>query len=301
MRENYEAVDVTLRADGMVEPRVKTIDEHAELLREYVKLQLWFTWTWLKKHSAEDFRFAIRNRVDILRKTDLNTGRSKNTPTAGNFDDPRWIELEDKAYQTYLRVKDADANLFEQEAWNIFRPVVEARVERDFNEGDGLDDYQCGSLRYHDRRRFLSYRLTAGLSYLRHGCPPKVFFHIGNRVAPRSIFSDRDYLPQCFFRLMAETREKFCAGALTTKTWLNSYPRWLELFPQQWQDNLTPHDEDVDWSQSSWGQFITARGTFNHKHGDALRQTGKLPFAPRSSWCSFAHMEKHLRLYLDAR
>jgi hypothetical protein len=295
----YEEVDREVRADG-VEPPSRTIDEHAEFLREYVRLQLWFIWTWLGRHRDESFHFVIRNRVDILRKTDLNKGRSKNTPTPGDFDDSSWIRLENRAYQAFLRHQNTNASLFEQEAWDIFRPVVEARVERDFNEGDGLDNYQCGSLRYHERRRFLSYRLAAGLSYLRHGCSSKVFFHIGNRVSPRSIFDNREYLPQCFFQLMNETREKFCAGALTTRTWLNSYPRWLELFPQQWGENLSAPDEDVDWSQSSWGQFITARGTFNHKHADALRQTGRLPFAARTSWCSFANMEEHLRRYIEA-
>jgi hypothetical protein len=288
-------------AESVLEPQQKTIDEHAEFLREYVRLQLWFMWTWLRRHPDESFRYVIRNRVDIFRKTDLNKGPSKNTSRPRNFSDPGWTELENAAYQIYLHEKDTTAERFEQEAWNIFRRVVEARVERDFNEGDGLEGYQCGSLRYHDLRRFLSYKLTAGLSYLTRGVPRKVFFHIGNRVSPRSIFADREYLPRCFFQLMRETREKYCAGALRTKTWLNSYPKWLELFPQQWQENLTPPSDDVDWSQSSWGQFITARGTFNHKYGDALRQTGKLPFAPRSSWCTFASMEGHLREYLNTK
>jgi hypothetical protein len=281
----------------MVEPQKKTIEEHREFLSEYVRLQLWFIWTWMRSHPDENFRFTIRNRVDILRKTDLNKDRSKNTATPGNFDDPSWIELENQAYQVYLRMKDTEANLFEQEAWNIFRPAVEARVERDFSEGDGLDNYQCGSLDYHHPTRFLSYRLTAGLSYLRNGSPRRISFHVGNRIAPQSIFSDREYLPRCFFQLMDETREKFCVGALTINTWLNSHPRWLELFPQQWHENLTP--QDVDWSQSSWGQFITARSTFNHKYADMLRQTGKLPFMPRSSWCTFTSMEQHLRRYLE--
>jgi len=231
LRELYEALDAESSAHTTLEPSRKTLDEHAEFLREYVRLQLWFIWTWLKTHPDESFRLAIRTRVDILRKTDLNPGRSKNTPTGGNFNDPRWIELENKAYEIFLRTRDEDADSLELGAWNIFRPVVEARVERDFSEGDGLDNCQCGSLRYHDRRRILGHRLRAGLGFLGHGRPPRIFFHIGNRISPRSIFSDREYLPRCFFQFMDETREKNCAGALTTtKTWLNSYPRWLELF-----------------------------------------------------------------------
>ncbi len=281
-----------------VVPNAKTLDEHADFLRDYVRLQLWFLWTWLSQHPDEPFRNAIRARVDIYRKTILNPGRSKNTAAAmEHADDTRWPELETEAYGVYLRLRDESADLFEHEAWPLFRPCVEARVERDFSEGDGLDDYQCGSLRYHEPRLFLSHRLSEYLSYLRHGRPRRVFFHIGNRVSPQSIFADREYLPRCFFQLMNETRTRYCAGALTTTTWLNSYPVWLALFPRQWHENLRPPRDDVNWSQAWWGQFITARGTFNHRRGAELRRTGRFAFRPRSSWCTFASLEQHLGEY----
>lgn len=284
--------------DSTTEPRPKSIDEHARFLEDYVRLQLWFVWTWLSTHPDEGFREVLRGRVDILRKTNLNPGLSKNTRDAGDFSDPRWIELEGRAFEVYRRHRNTDAGRFEDAAWSVFRPVVEARVERDFLESDGLDDYQCGSLRYHDLPRLLGYRVMSGLSYLRHGRGRTVFFHIGNPISPRSIFADRAYLPQCFFQLMRETRRRFRAGALTTTTWLNSYPRWLDLFPPQWQENMSPATDEVDWSQSSWGQFITARGTLNYKHAAILRQTARLPFPSRSSWCSFSQMESHLGDYL---
>lgn len=283
------------------DPAPKTIDEHARFLEDYVRLQLWFIWTWLSRHPGESFQSAIRTRVDILRKTDLNPGLSKNTPDAGDFSDPRWLDLETRAHAVYVREKSTDADCFETLAWEVFKPAVEARVERDFGEGDGLDDYQCGSLRYHELPRLAGYRIMSGLSYLRHRRGRAVFFHIGNRLSPRSIFSDRSYLPQCFLQLMRETKARFCAGALTTTTWLNSYPRWLELFPEQWHDNLSPPTNDIDWSQSSWGQFITARGTLDYKHAAMLKRTGRLPFPSRSSWCSFSRMEAHLQRILTSK
>jgi hypothetical protein len=279
-------------------PAPKTLAEHREFLSEYVRLQLWFLWTWLSRHPRETFRFAIRNRVDILRKSDLNPGRSKVTPTAGDFSNPRWIALEEEAYRLYLQVRYENADLFEREAWKIFGPVIEARVERDFNEGDGLDEYQCGSLSYDAPRPLGTERLRAVLRQAIRGHPPAVFFHIGNRIAPRSMFADREYLPNCFFHMMAETRQKYYAGVLRTNTWLNSYPRWLELFPPQWRTNLSPPREDVTWAQASWGQFITSRGTFNYGHAKVLRRTGVLPYKPRRSWCSFADLEEYLRRYL---
>jgi hypothetical protein len=92
----------------------KTLAEHREFLSEYVRLQLWFLSTWLSRHPRETFRFAIRDRVGILRKSDLNPGRSKVTPTAGDFSNPRWIALEEEVYCLYLQVRNQNADLFEQ-------------------------------------------------------------------------------------------------------------------------------------------------------------------------------------------
>jgi len=254
--------------------------EHGEFLTEMVKLQLWFIWAWRQRHPEESFQHVIRTRVDIFRKTDINAGPSKNTKTAGDFTLPAWLDLETRAEALCREAGSADA--FETRAWELFRSTVEARIGRDFAEGDNLDNYQCGSLRYNIPKPE----------------EVRVFFHIGNRIAPRSIFEDPAYLPGCFFQLMDETENKFGARELDTSTWLNSYPRWLALFPQSWQDHSTLHSEEVGWSLGHWGQFVSAKGTFNHKHGKLMRQTGELPFKVRVSWCSFRDLRDHLHRYL---
>jgi len=264
--------------------RMKTVVEHAEFLREMVRLQLWFLWVWLRRHPEESFATAIRTRVDIFRKTDLNVGPSKNTKLAGDFALPAWLELESRAEALCRETGSADE--FESRAWDeIFGRTVEARAPRDFAEGDALDDFQCGSLRYN----------TPKPGALRVG------FHIGNRIAPRSIFADPDYLPRCLRLLMDETERRFGVRELGTSSWLNSYPRWLALFPRSWQDSLTLHPEEVGWSQGHWGQFVSARGTFNFKHARLLRETGELPFKVRIGWCRFDELREHLRTHLKSR
>ena len=78
---------------------------------------------WLKKHPNEEFFFVIRNRVDIFRKTDLNKERSKNTRTAGDLTLPEWLNLEQQARNIYEKTKDSSADMFEEQAWKIFRSV----------------------------------------------------------------------------------------------------------------------------------------------------------------------------------
>ena len=40
----------------------------------------------------------------------------------------------------------ASAEDSEEQAWEVFRPVVETRIERGFNERAGTENYTCGSL-----------------------------------------------------------------------------------------------------------------------------------------------------------
>lgn len=265
----------------VTEPSPKTLAEHGDFLREMVKLQIWFLWHWRRFHPEESFQTAIRTRVDIFRKTDLNTGLSKNTIAAGDFTLPAWLDIEARAER--LCEDTTDAGIFERCAWKeIFGNIVEARVERDFTEGDGLDHFRCGSLHY---------------STPKSG-QKRVAFHIGNRIAPRSVFADPTYLPSCFLWLMNDL-EQLGATELCTGTWLNSHPRWLTLFPREWHDRLAPCAQEVGWSQAHWGQFVNARGTFNARYGQRMRQTGRLPFPNRSSWCEIPLLRDHLVRLLE--
>ena len=55
-------------------PLPKTLEEHRQYLHDVVKLKLHFLHGWLQRHPEESFVDALRNRVDIYRKTDINPG-----------------------------------------------------------------------------------------------------------------------------------------------------------------------------------------------------------------------------------
>ena len=143
-----------------------------------------------------------------------------------------------------------------------------------------MDQYQCGSLKY-DKPEAQS--------------PNEVALHIGNAVSPASIFADPIYLPHCLLDLMRQAEDQYGVDTLKTHTWLNSLPRWLELFPEQWQANLQPIETDVQWHYGFWGQFISAKGALNHRYALQLRQTGQMPFYPRGAKCSFYALRAHLQ------
>ena len=256
----------------------KRYEEHCDYLFDVVKLQLWFLWHWKRTHPDETIQSILRNRIDVYRKTDIN--KESMNPAHVNFDDPEWRDLEERIVERYQKhCFTSDVVAFENDAFQVVRPTIHARSRRDYEERPYVLDYNSGSLTY----------CTPGKKN-----PKRVYFHIANAIAPRSIFADNDYLPQCLLKLMEKSAAEYGADSLCTGTWLNSHPIWLKLFPGEWRAHMTPENRDVQWHFGFWGQFITARGTFNARLGGQLRETGEFPYWPRSSWCSFTALRNHL-------
>ena len=255
----------------------KTLKEHREYLYEIVKLKLFFLHHWLRRHPEETFRDAIRTRVDIYRKTDANPGGLN--PDKLYFDAPAWLALEDAASRLYENDK-IHADSFEKRAFDIFKPSIDARCKRDYEDQTAAAGYQCGCFR-HDLEIFYPEQKALG-------------FHIMNSLSPDSFLDHPDYVKACFLKLLNIAEQQFHAVRILTCTWLNSHPKWLAFFPEDWLKNMSEEDKSVQWHYGFWGQFISARGTFNYKYGQYLRRTGCMPFYPRTSCCSIESMRDKL-------
>ena len=255
----------------------KTYEEHRQYLHDIVKLKLWFAWGWKKDHPYEPFQSALRHRVDIFRKTDLHPGTMKSKV---DYDNQGWMNLEKQLCKHYENHSaDGNADAFEKSAFQIVKPFIDARVRRDYEERPYVLDFQCGSLKYDPPSE---------------ENPARIFFHIANACVPRSIFYDRAHLPRCFIELMDACESKYGANTLETYSWLNSLPEWNRLFPDEWREHMEDEVHDVIRDYGFWGQFINGRETFNHQYGQQLRNTGKLPYYPRHSWCTFKALRHHL-------
>jgi len=257
-----------------------TLQERTEFLYEMLKLQLWFCRRWLADHPDEDLRHVVRRRIDVFRWTDLYDGRPVNEI---DFDTAEWLALEDRLGDLYEQtIGEGDSGRFETGGLSLLGDRIAAYARRRFAEGwyTGVrKSFPYGSLRFD---------------------PPKpdrprvVGLHIANVISPRSIFDDPAYLPGCLREVMTRARDTFGADSLTTTTWLNSDPRWQALFGSEWMRNMGPPLQDVGWGKGWWGQFINARGLFNHKRGDRFRRTGRFPYPPRGSWRRFETLQQHL-------
>jgi len=260
--------------------RAKTLAEHHATLVAMVRLHLFWLHGWLAAHPQETLAEALVQRVDIWRKTDLNRGGLVEPVRAGT---PEWQALVagiEACQRRHPRAHQSSA--FEEDAFAVVRARVAARAADDFareQRRDHLREYTCGSLRYHLEET------AAGRG---------AFLHVANAIAPQSIFAERAYLRHCLLALMDLAEREHGLTTLRTHTWLNSHPTWLTYFPPTWHDHLGPVDSDVQWHYGFWGQFLTARGTYNARLGEILRRTGAFPYPPRTAWCSFADLRLHL-------
>lgn len=271
----------------------KTYEEHLHYNHELVKSKLWFLWNWCKTHSeatmwpstemkSENFAQALRRRVAIFDKTDCNNLPQGRGLAPDAFKDPKWLQFEAELLDLYNKTQDEeDALRFETDGFQLLKLSLDARAKREYQEDPAHQNtYECGIL-------------FANNPTHRDPNAKRIFFHIVNTVAPQSIF-ENDLIPRCLFELMDQCREDFGGDSLVTNTWLNSYPRWLKFFPQEWHDSrvLTgPVDRRPGW----WYQFLNRRGAFNLKHASILWQTGEFPYPRQIAGCSFEALERHLR------
>lgn len=257
--------------------KLSTLAEHRDYLHEIVRLKLWFLHTWLTRHPEESFKEALRERVDIYRKTIFNPGLLNPTAEEIDYDSTGWQELERKLEASFA-ASGSDALRFECDGFEILREAVDGRAARDWMDVSFIDGYQCGSLRYEYGN------LQADT----------VDVHIANARRPGSMFEDPEYIAYCFLELMRVTEEKYGCRRFRVFSWLNSSPLWLKYFPEEFIAGRGPEMTDIRWHYGFWGQFINARGLFNRRNAELFRATGNMPYAMREAYCSFAAMRQHL-------
>jgi hypothetical protein len=258
---------------------IKTESEYRDYIHRITRLKLCFIWDWLRKHPDESFNSVLRNRVDIFRKTEFYDP-SQMKQDSPDFNVPGWRKIEETLEKVFNKhMSDSSSELFEDEAMHALVPRLDSYVRKSYEKSLVPPVMKCGSLNYH----------SPGAD-----SPDVIAVHIANALQPASIFDDPLYLPQCLRELMDRSSAEFSVSKLHCGSWLNSHPRWLALFPQEWTDSLGPQDHSVQWHLGFWGQFITAKGTFHERNALKFRSAGQMPFAYRTVDCSFESLRTHL-------
>lgn len=247
----------------------RTSEEQRELISELIKLSLFFSSEFRKFHPEEDISSVIVKRTSMWEIIGLKGSEDESAFTA---------EL------ASLYNKAASSAEFEKEGLSLLVPRMDDfAVSNTAWESKVLAKYDDTCFRYDPPA---------------DGRPANhCNFHITNYISPKSILKEIPYTVSRFLRLMDESGAKYGFDTLRTGTWLNSVPKWLEFFPQEWMDNMLEPVNDIYGNLGSWGQILTARKTFNFKTGEYIREHLEMPFKPRTSWCSFDVMKTHLEKF----
>ena len=119
------------------------------------------------------------------------------------------------------------------------------------------------------------------------------YMHFRNAKYPESFLKYPDYFAYNLKYIMDKAEKENNCDTLYTATWLNSLPKFLQFFPEEWHQNLAdtgPFGPTMGWQ----GQFINGAGLLNEVTANKFLETGKLPYDRRESHCSFKEMRKHL-------
>lgn len=252
---------------------IKSFSEHHEFMNSISCLMFNFAYNWHLNHLDESITKIMRKRTQLF----LLYGMEKFENIHPGWN--RMIETAEKLFKTN------NCDDFETAMFQHTKVFIKECAEKTYTtSAQAPAGYNAGSLKY-----------DAPLDELpKNHCN----FHIANAVAPKSIFADHEYLPNCFLRLMDESEKRYGYDTLRTFTWLNDRPRWLELFPEEWHNNLDEPSLEIFGNYGFWGQVITARGMLNEKVGEYVRLNCELKYKPRKSHCSFWAMRKHLNKYI---
>ncbi len=272
--------------------QAKTFEEHLLYTEQLARLSLFYARKFLcPRLKSKTLGDCLRDHTPLLYHA-LNF-----TNFETNWNSPECLSILAKA-NSLATLAPED---FEEEMWRFVAETARRRVEEIFPMVVGIqpfdDDYLC----FHRTPIPRSFRYLYCGS-LRYEEPVEgsdlCTFHIANAPAPSSLFLNSEYLPLCLKTMMAEAELRYGCTRLKTTTWLNDRPRWLRLFPDEWQRNLTPRLPDDQyipvWSIGSWGQFIDARGMLEPSRVKEFRATGIFRYQQRTSECSFESLRKHL-------
>lgn len=119
-------------------------------------------------------------------------------------------------------------------------------------------------------------------------------FHLFNGIAPKSFLADEAYFLGELERIMNES-EKLGCDTLYTTTWLNSNQKFLQLMPEEWNNNLGEPLYEMYNNLGTNGQFVTASVGLNKSAAAYFLEHGKLKYPRRASSCSFANLRKHIQ------
>lgn len=263
-----------------------TREKRIEFVLNIVPLSLWYAQH--RTDGSDDpavFHRILTAQTPIYRLTELWDGRHH--PASGTWRDERWETIVRELYNL-LRTRPA---ALEAAGTELLAPLVLARIDTDLRAWPWTP---CGYCPYPLPTAnvfgvFVWEKVKSASS-----AEEFISFHVGNAKVPYSPFEDMQQLRSELAALVADVMSRHPeVKNIGCNSWLNSFPRFLSLFPPEWpQRENVP--ENVSYGYNWWGQFVSRTGGFHFRNAELLRTTGDFPFPACDGCCTLAALHRHL-------
>ena len=237
-------------------------------LTGFTQLSLWFLGQSAKK-GDESFADILNRRVNIYRNTSLYDGeRHPAREPVGE----EWEEVVHQLESLYT----SNADAFEDEGLRLLWPLMEVPLRRSSRRDAPHGPYECWTSDYRNEGR--------------------VGIHIHNVYKPRSPLADMQIpFAASLIRLLEDSQlARPDVEVVSCGSWMNSTPRFAELFPEFWPTSAVSRNE-INYTMGHWGQFEDRKGDYHSRNGDRFRKTGELPFAATNCHAHVDEVLDHLR------
>ena len=257
-------------------------EQRADYVAGVLRLALFYAWHKCRDGVALDE--ILNRRVHLYRLTVLWDGRL--TPAGPGFP---W---ETSSWGAVLRDleglcrRQRSAAAFEEAAFARLWPLAEPAVPRDVARWPWIPEGYCPTP--------LPNEQVCGCFAWEPGrTPDSISIHIANACMPASPFADLRQRARELTALVESARAATpAARTLGCNSWLNTFPPFLKLFPDDWVRPGRPGEpgSGANW----WGQFMARDGSFHRRHGNALRATLDFPWPAVDGFCSLDRLADHL-------
>jgi|GEM_PF-2376855 len=261
-----------------------TLEDRRDFVEGMAPLYLHVAWRRLRDGMPWDDVFSFG--VDLYRLTSLFDGQTIPYHKVPGWRDMQWEVLLDRLRERFERHQaDATSEAFEQEGYEIFRPVLEPAFARSVAQWPTPADRPYGFF-------------SGNLAELTDPVAQAIEIHLFNPFSPASPFADPPARRRELLRLIDDMqRDHPEVTHITTGTWLNDFPPFLACFPPEWAASAVLVTVDFPGA-GLWGQFFDRRGRFHRENGEYLRRTGAFRYRPMRCHCRIDSLRAHLATVL---
>lgn len=252
---------------------VKTPEEHLYYLEEIVKLSLWISARYCNENPNANIVNILDEKTPIFNHTKFNKFHMFETKKPKPKE---WTYIKNRLKGLYD--KDNNPEIFEKFGFDLLKGHIKGRVKEDLKDlhYEGIDNQDESWLRYD---------IEEGVKRLE--------LHFENSLYPNSFLSDKKNfylkLNECLLDAKKNNIETLYSGS-----WLNSYDKFLDLFPIEWKESRNNVNYNIEFHLGFWGQFLRSNESLNEKTVSYLRENGIVKYPEADCEISVIELEKFL-------